>query len=90
MIKGIIIVNNHGKARLTRFYAKITQDQQLQVVREIFAIISKRPEGVCNFVELASTSGTLNPLTAENSDDQQVSQKKFIFHAKFFLWGKMF
>ncbi|ETO20693.1 hypothetical protein RFI_16524 [Reticulomyxa filosa] len=51
MIKGILIINNHGKVRLSRFYAKISQQKQQQIVRDVFAIVSKRSDAVCNFVE---------------------------------------
>ena len=51
MIKGIIIVNNHGKVRLARFYTRIPQQKQQQIIRDVFSIVSKRSDAVCNFVE---------------------------------------
>jgi AP-3 complex subunit sigma len=51
MIKGVLIVNNHGRARLVKFYDKMTFKEQQMTVREIFQIVSKRPDTVCNFVE---------------------------------------
>eukprot|EP00484_Ammonia_sp_Unknown_P028428 CAMPEP_0197033342 /NCGR_PEP_ID=MMETSP1384-20130603/11781_1 /TAXON_ID=29189 /ORGANISM="Ammonia sp." /LENGTH=206 /DNA_ID=CAMNT_0042463139 /DNA_START=7 /DNA_END=627 /DNA_ORIENTATION=+ len=57
MIKGILIVNNHGKIRLARFYTRIDQRKQQQIVRDVFSIVSKRSDAVCNFVELNKTFG---------------------------------
>ena len=36
MIKAIIIVNNHGKPRLTKFYTEVDEEQQQSIVRRIF------------------------------------------------------
>ena len=55
MIKGILIVNNHGKVRLARFYTRIDQRKQQQIIRDVFSIVSKRSDSVCNFVELSKT-----------------------------------
>merc|ERR1719510_2388324 len=55
MIKGILIVNNHGKVRLGRFYTRIDQRKQSQIIRDVFSIVSKRSDAVCNFVELSRT-----------------------------------
>lgn len=57
MIKGILIVNNHGKVRLSRFYQRIDQRKQKQIVRDVFSVVSKRSDAVCNFVELSKTFG---------------------------------
>jgi AP-3 complex subunit sigma len=51
MIKAILVINNHGKARVTAFYDVVGEDKQKQVVREIFRLISKRNERMCNFLE---------------------------------------
>mmetsp|Transcript_15736 Transcript_15736/g.24119 ORF Transcript_15736/g.24119 Transcript_15736/m.24119 type:complete len:207 (-) Transcript_15736:1827-2447(-) len=55
MIKGILIVNNHGKIRMSRFYTRIDQRKQQQIIRDVFSIVSKRSDAVCNFVELSRT-----------------------------------
>ena len=51
MIQGILIFNNHGKPRLTRFYEFLPLDEQKKVLREIFQLVSSRSESVCNFLE---------------------------------------
>lgn len=51
MIKAILVFNNHGKPRLSKFYCRYTEDEQQQIVRETFQLVSKREDNVCNFLE---------------------------------------
>lgn len=53
MIKGIIIVNNHGNPRLTKFYQNVESEaQQQSVIRRVFQQVSSRPDGFCNYVHV--------------------------------------
>jgi len=51
MIKGVIIINNHGKPRLLKFYDVLPFALQQQLMQEIFRAVVKRSEEVCNFLE---------------------------------------
>lgn len=52
MIKGIIIVNNHGNPRLVKFYKTVeTEAQQQSVIRRVFSQVSSRPDSFCNYLE---------------------------------------
>ncbi|XP_041105233.1 AP-3 complex subunit sigma-1-like isoform X2 [Polyodon spathula] len=51
MIKAILIFNNHGKPRLSKFYEHYSEDIEQQIIRETFHLVSKRDENVCNFLE---------------------------------------
>ncbi|KAM3586509.1 Sigma-adaptin 3A [Umbelopsis sp. WA50703] len=51
MIKSIMIFNNHGKPRLSKFYQQIDIATQQALIEEIFSLVSKRPDTVCNFLE---------------------------------------
>ena len=53
MINAILIINNHGKTRLCRFYTRIDQKKQQKIVGDVFSIVSKRGDLHCNFVELS-------------------------------------
>ncbi|XP_043530506.1 AP-3 complex subunit sigma-2 isoform X3 [Chiloscyllium plagiosum] len=57
MIKAILIFNNHGKPRLSRFYERFSEDMQQQIIRETFHLVSRRDENVCNFLEGGSLIG---------------------------------
>ena len=52
MIKGIIIVNNHGKPRLAKFYQSVTSEESQQsIIRRIFQQVASRPDSFCNYLE---------------------------------------
>ncbi|XP_021115859.1 AP-3 complex subunit sigma-1-like isoform X3 [Heterocephalus glaber] len=51
MIKAILIFNNQGKPRLSKFYQPHSGDAQQQIIRTTFHLVSKRDENVCNFLE---------------------------------------
>jgi len=50
-IKAIIVVNNYGQPRLTRFYDEVAYNKQAEVIRDCFQAVSKRQDSVCNFLE---------------------------------------
>ncbi|XP_074601021.1 AP-3 complex subunit sigma-2 or [Brevipalpus obovatus] len=52
MIKAILVFNNYGKPRLSKFYQYYPEDLQQQIIRETFQLVSKRDDSVvCNFLE---------------------------------------
>jgi AP-3 complex subunit sigma len=57
MIKAILVFNNHGKPRLSKFYHYYPEDMQQQIIRETFHLVSKRDDNVCNFLEGGSLIG---------------------------------
>lgn len=57
MINAIMIFNNEGKPRLTKFYAQIPTDIQQLLIAEIFALVSDRPSQACNFLEGSTLVG---------------------------------
>ncbi|RWS11085.1 AP-3 complex subunit sigma-like protein, partial [Dinothrombium tinctorium] len=57
MIKAIIVFNNNGKPRITKFYQHYSEDLQQQIIRETFLLVSKRDDNVCNFLEGGSLIG---------------------------------
>lgn len=57
MIKAILVFNNHGKPRLSKFYQYFNEDMQQQIIKETFQLVSKREDNVCNFLEGGSLIG---------------------------------
>ncbi|XP_018649820.1 adaptor-related protein complex [Schistosoma mansoni] len=51
MIRAILIINNHGKPRLIKFYEHYSEDEQQKIVKEVFHLVSRRDDDVCNFLE---------------------------------------
>jgi len=51
MIQAVIVFNNQGKPRLTKFYTHYTEDEQQSIIKEVFHMVSRRDDSVCNFLE---------------------------------------
>lgn len=51
MIKAVIVLNNNGQARLTKFYSQIGEENEQQFVKECYTLLSRRGDAMCNFVE---------------------------------------
>lgn len=60
-IRAALIVNNHGKSRLTKFYTQLPASRQQALIKEIFRLVSKRPDGVCNFLDATELTALLPP-----------------------------
>ena len=45
-----------GKPRLLKFYEQFSVEVQQSIIREIFSLLSKRSDSVCNFLEGGSVS----------------------------------
>ncbi|KAI9358569.1 AP complex, mu/sigma subunit [Zopfochytrium polystomum] len=56
-IKGVLIFNNNGKPRLMTWYQQMDVRTQQEMLKEIFRLISRRPETACNFLEGSSIVG---------------------------------
>ncbi|KAL0489466.1 AP-3 complex subunit sigma [Acrasis kona] len=57
MIRAVLVINNHGKARLVKFYEVIAFEKQQRAIAECYSLISKRSDDVCNFLEGGSIWG---------------------------------
>lgn len=44
-------MNNHGQPRLTKFYDHTPEFLQQRFVRDAFGLLSRRSDGMCNFVD---------------------------------------
>lgn len=51
MIKSVIVLNNTGQPRLIKFYEHLPEDRQQRLLREVYAIVSRRSDALCNFVQ---------------------------------------
>lgn len=55
MIQAVLVFNNYGKPRLTKFYSHFTEDKQQQIVAGIFEIVKSRNcVDKCNFIDNAN------------------------------------
>ena len=52
MIQAVLVFNNKGLPRLTKFYSTTPSPHVQQLlIEEIFSLVSKRPPELCNFLE---------------------------------------
>lgn len=57
MIKAILVFNNHGKPRLSKFFTHYSEEVQQQIIRESFHLVSRRDDNTCNFLEGGTALG---------------------------------
>ncbi|KAF8587282.1 Adaptor protein complex sigma subunit [Ramaria rubella] len=67
MIHSVLIFNNAGLPRLTKFYSPLQVSTQ-QLVRKIFSLVSTRPAGLCNFLDAPD----LTELLGNKEDGKEV------------------
>ncbi|KAI9741374.1 MAG: Sigma-adaptin 3A [Cirrosporium novae-zelandiae] len=60
MISAVLVFNNSGQPRLTKFYTQLDTSVQQRLISEIFTLVSNRPNSACNFLPLP-------PLLASSS-----------------------
>merc|ERR1712230_25157 len=74
MINAVLVFNNAGQPRLTKFYTQLETSVQQRLISEIFALVSHRPSGSCNFLPLppllasSGTSHTPSHSSTPNND----------------------
>ncbi|KAI5838766.1 AP complex, mu/sigma subunit [Morchella snyderi] len=52
MINAVLVFNNNGQSRLTKFYSQIDVSLQQKLLTQIFSLVSNRPASACNFLPL--------------------------------------
>ncbi|GAA5827537.1 hypothetical protein JCM5353_001362 [Sporobolomyces roseus] len=57
MIHSVLIFNNTGKPRLTKFYSPSSPQTRASILSRIFNLVSPRDDTLCNFVELPPNFG---------------------------------
>ncbi|KAF1809108.1 Adaptor protein complex sigma subunit [Eremomyces bilateralis CBS 781.70] len=67
MINAVLVFNNSGQPRLTKFYTQLDTAVQQRLISEIFSLVSNRPATACNFLPLP-------PLLAPPPNAQKSSQ----------------
>jgi len=72
MIKAVLVINNQGKVRLSKFYIHFEEETQQQIEREVYAIVSRRAERSCNFVELGSSASNSAAAASWGADTKLI------------------
>ncbi|KAI9847384.1 MAG: Sigma-adaptin 3A [Sclerophora amabilis] len=86
MINAVLVFNNSGQPRLTKFYTQLDTNVQQRLISEIFSLVSHRSNSACNFlpyriliaVEEGNTVtnfvSSLPPLLANSSKSASASE----------------
>ncbi|MCJ1372809.1 Sigma-adaptin 3A [Loxospora ochrophaea] len=67
MINAVLVFNNSGQPRLTKFYTQLDTAVQQRLISEIFTLVSKRPNTACNFLPLPPLLASSNSAPANGS-----------------------
>ncbi|KAI5481509.1 hypothetical protein MNV49_004266 [Pseudohyphozyma bogoriensis] len=51
-IHAVLIFNNAGKARLSKFYSPSSPQTRAKILQRVYNLVSARGDSLCNFVEL--------------------------------------
>ncbi|MCJ1418184.1 Sigma-adaptin 3A [Xylographa parallela] len=73
MINAVLVFNNSGQPRLTKFYTQLDTAVQQRLISEIFTLVANRPSSSCNFLPLPpllapSKSSTPAPASSTPTD----------------------
>ncbi|KUL92496.1 hypothetical protein ZTR_02695 [Talaromyces verruculosus] len=52
MINAVLVFNNTGQPRLTKFYTQLDTQIQQKLIKQIYDLVSQRPASACNFLPL--------------------------------------
>ena len=55
MINAVLVFNNAGQPRLTKFYTQLETSVQQRLISEIFTLVANRPNSACNFLPYAAS-----------------------------------
>ncbi|KAI9695180.1 MAG: Sigma-adaptin 3A [Bogoriella megaspora] len=72
MINAVLVFNNKGERRLTKFYTHLDTSTQQRLISEIFTLVANRPPSSCNFLPLppllaASSSNSTSPSASNDT-----------------------
>ncbi|KAK5112012.1 hypothetical protein LTR62_004546 [Meristemomyces frigidus] len=72
MINAVLVFNNNGQPRLTKFYTQLDTSVQQRLLSEIFTLVAARPSSSCNFLPLPpllAPPQTSSTTTSPESND---------------------
>ncbi|KAK5174947.1 Sigma-adaptin 3A [Saxophila tyrrhenica] len=69
MINAVLVFNNNGQPRLTKFYTQLDTAVQQRLISEIFTLVSARPSSSCNFLPLPPLLAPANTSSSAAHND---------------------
>ncbi|KAI5291406.1 Sigma-adaptin 3A [Ascosphaera aggregata] len=68
MINAVLVFNNAGQPRLTKFYTQLDTQTQQSLIGQIYDLVSQRPPSACNFLPLPPLLAQGAHSTANSAD----------------------
>ncbi|KAK0948051.1 Sigma-adaptin 3A [Friedmanniomyces endolithicus] len=69
MINAVLVFNNNGQPRLTKFYTQLDTAVQQRLLSEIFTLVAARPPSSCNFLPLPPLLAPSSRTTSTEHND---------------------
>ncbi|GAA6007231.1 hypothetical protein JCM11491_003054 [Sporobolomyces phaffii] len=79
MIHAVLIFNNAGKPRLTKFYSPSSPATRAHILERIVALVHPRDDTLCNFVDLAPDFGFADLAAAPPDGDGRPDEARVIY-----------
>jgi len=77
MIHAVLIFNNAGAVRLTKFYTPVSHSLRTSLPKGIFKLISTRPSGLCNFLDAPELQLSWAKNGIQGNDDTRVVYRAY-------------
>ncbi|OJJ73250.1 hypothetical protein ASPBRDRAFT_73682 [Aspergillus brasiliensis CBS 101740] len=74
MINAVLVFNNNGQPRLTKFYTQIDTQTKQSLIAQIYNLVSQRPPSACNFLPLPPLLSRGASSGAENGPSDAPTQ----------------
>ncbi|EPQ62977.1 Bgt-1098 [Blumeria graminis f. sp. tritici] len=85
MINAVLVFNNAGQPRLTKFYTQLETSVQQCLISEIFTLVAHRPNGSCNFLPLPPLLASSTSTTASESHNDVPSLVTYRHYATLYF-----
>ncbi|KAL1956289.1 hypothetical protein VTO42DRAFT_7462 [Malbranchea cinnamomea] len=80
MINAVLVFNNSGQPRLTKFYTQLDTQTQQSLIAQIYNLVTQRPPSACNFLPLPpllSQGASTNPANGPSDAPTQITYRTY-------------
>ncbi|PGH02709.1 hypothetical protein AJ80_08806 [Polytolypa hystricis UAMH7299] len=78
MINAVLVFNNSGQPRLTKFYTQLDTQTQQSLIAQIYNLVAQRPSSACNFLPLPPLlSQGASPNAAPSDAPTQITYRTY-------------
>ncbi|KAJ6016023.1 AP-3 adaptor complex subunit sigma [Penicillium herquei] len=80
MINAVLVFNNNGQPRLTKFYTQLDTQTQQSLIAQIYRLVAQRPASACNFLPLPpllSSQGASSSANGPSDAPTQITYRTY-------------